>query len=352
MKRLPYASSGFTAVELLITLFVAAAFLIAGYQLFNVVIQDGGETRAESRAGNVAYEYLRRYTDSATNPCAPSSPLTDSSISVDGLTDVTLSVMITCPQADAPSLSKVEAMISYNTPQKTLNYATYVDKSSGAEPVVEVTNGLVGWWKMNGNANSEVGTVNGTPFNVTPTAGQNGQANGAYSFNGTNSYIQVPAGFADFTNGVSVSVWIKPAATANANGNHRIIHFGSTLSSNNDSFMLYDLAITSTLGFGTYSGATGYTVTATSMLVNNAWNHYVATQVGSSAVLYKNGVQVATGTGGTLPNLTRNYNFIGAFSTAYLNNSYTFNGALDDLRIYNRAVTGSEVLQLYNWGAK
>ena len=65
--------SGFTAVELLITLFVAAAFIVAGYQLFNIVMKDGGETRAESRAGNVAYDYLRRYTDAATNPCTPST---------------------------------------------------------------------------------------------------------------------------------------------------------------------------------------------------------------------------------------------------------------------------------------
>ena len=32
------SNAGFTAVELLITLFVAAAFIIAGYQLFNIVI--------------------------------------------------------------------------------------------------------------------------------------------------------------------------------------------------------------------------------------------------------------------------------------------------------------------------
>jgi len=35
--------AGFSAVELLITLFVAAAFLVAGYSLYNVVIKDGGE---------------------------------------------------------------------------------------------------------------------------------------------------------------------------------------------------------------------------------------------------------------------------------------------------------------------
>ena len=63
------AQNGFTVVELLITLFIAAAFLVSGYQLFNLIIKDGGQTRAESRASNVAYDYLRKYSSSAVFPC-------------------------------------------------------------------------------------------------------------------------------------------------------------------------------------------------------------------------------------------------------------------------------------------
>ena len=40
-----FSTAGFTAVELLVTLFVAAAFLLAGYQLFNFVIRDGSKNR-------------------------------------------------------------------------------------------------------------------------------------------------------------------------------------------------------------------------------------------------------------------------------------------------------------------
>jgi len=68
MIRRQRQDSGFTAVELLITLFVAAAFLIAAYQLFNLVVKDGGSTRAESRAANVAYDYLRQYAASSPAP--------------------------------------------------------------------------------------------------------------------------------------------------------------------------------------------------------------------------------------------------------------------------------------------
>lgn len=123
--------AGFSVVELLITLFVAAAFFIAGYQLYSLIIKDGGQTRAEAKASNVAYDYLRRYAATAVSPCAASTPLNNQSISVSGLSSVTITITISCPYAgssgvnDATSVSKIEATIKFNTPQKTVRYATY-----------------------------------------------------------------------------------------------------------------------------------------------------------------------------------------------------------------------------------
>lgn len=120
--------SGFTAVELLITLFVAAAFLIAAYQLFNVVIKDGGQARAESRAANVAYDYLRRYSPQAVNPCVASTPVTDSPITIDGLSNTSISVAISCPSGlTVTGLSKIEVTITYNNPQQTLKFSTFTN---------------------------------------------------------------------------------------------------------------------------------------------------------------------------------------------------------------------------------
>lgn len=120
--------SGFSAVELLITLFVAAAFLVAGYSLYNVVIKDGGETRAQSRASNVAYDYMRQYSASAAFPCVGSTPLNAAPISVSGLSSVTVTVVITCPQPSLTSLSTVTVTVAYNNPVKTVVYSTYVKR--------------------------------------------------------------------------------------------------------------------------------------------------------------------------------------------------------------------------------
>lgn len=119
-------SNGFSAVELLITLFIAAAFLISGYQLYAVVIKDGGEARMQSSASNVATDYLQRYKSSATNPCTVQTPLTDSAIAVTGLSGVSVSVAISCPYTATTSVSKILVTTKYGTPQKTISNSTYV----------------------------------------------------------------------------------------------------------------------------------------------------------------------------------------------------------------------------------
>jgi len=119
--------AGFTAVELLITLFVAAAFLVSGYQLYNLIIKDGGQARAQARASNVAYDYMRRYSSSATNPCLISTPVDNVGITVTGLSAVTITVAVTCPYTATTSLSRVDVTVLYNNPQQTVEYTTYVN---------------------------------------------------------------------------------------------------------------------------------------------------------------------------------------------------------------------------------
>lgn len=135
-------SKGFSAVELLITLFIAAAFLICGYQLYDLIIKDSGETRTQARASNLAYDYLQQYKLKAENPCNESIaglPNDQEVPDVDKLSNVRLTVAITCPYDNVPAgetptpvttLSKVSVTITYGTGinAKTVNTATYVTK--------------------------------------------------------------------------------------------------------------------------------------------------------------------------------------------------------------------------------
>lgn len=124
-------SKGFSAVELLITLFVASAFLISGYQLYGVVIKDGGDARKQSIASNAAADYLLQYKTSAyiQNPCSVATAYTGSP-AITGLTAVTVTVSVTCPYNSSPtpvpSISRLTASVTYGSPAQTVTVGTYV----------------------------------------------------------------------------------------------------------------------------------------------------------------------------------------------------------------------------------
>lgn len=122
---------GFSTVELLITLFVAAAFLLSGYQLYSMIIKDGGETRMQARASNAAYDYLQQYkTDShITNNCTTTSAtvLFNGPITVTGLSNPNLKVTMSCPFTTTPTITKLEVKLEYGN-GKSVTQATYVKK--------------------------------------------------------------------------------------------------------------------------------------------------------------------------------------------------------------------------------
>ena len=119
-------TEGFSAVELLITLFIAAAFLGTGYQLYTVIIKDGGEARAQARASNIAYDNLRRYSPQATNPCSPVTPTPTATIPANsGLANASITVSMTCPYVNV-AVTKVQVSVKYGSPQKEVVHAIYV----------------------------------------------------------------------------------------------------------------------------------------------------------------------------------------------------------------------------------
>ncbi len=341
MIRSRNTQPGFTAVELLVTLFVAAMFIVGGYQLFNVVIKDGGDTRSESRAANVAYDYLRRYSDSATNPCTPISPIANQPITVAQLTNVRISVDITCPQVDAPTLSKVETLVSYGSPVTTLRYATYVDKSKGASPSVDVTDGLVARYLLNGNGKAQVGGPDAQVVGAAPTTNKAGVANTAYSFNAAiqYQYLEVNSTFGLSNTNATITMWVYQASTS-ASGQYVKVGgiggpgFGIGIGSGN-----YD---------NTNPGAKiivlfeGIRWIDTGVNLGTGW-HFIALRLDGAGTpsVYRDTAIVGTFAGAVSqePSPT-SYTRIGGYGGRFVT------GSIDDVRFYNRALTVSELNQI------
>lgn len=125
MKR----QAGFSAVELLITLFIAAIFIATGFQLYTVVIKNGSETNQRAIASGVAYENLRRYAAQATNPCTPLTPSPTPSIPAGTLPSQSITVTFDCPYGISGSgglVTRLTVSVKYATPQQEVVHAIFI----------------------------------------------------------------------------------------------------------------------------------------------------------------------------------------------------------------------------------
>jgi type II secretory pathway pseudopilin PulG len=127
VKNTQRSDDGFSTIELLISLFIAAAFIATGFQLFTVVIQDGNEARLRSRASNVAHENLRKYAGSVTTVCS-SRPSTATPAAPSDLPQASITVAFSCPYGDDSKTTRIEATVTYGTPQQTVKENLDVSK--------------------------------------------------------------------------------------------------------------------------------------------------------------------------------------------------------------------------------
>ena len=213
--------------------------------------------------------------------------------------------------------------------------------------------GLVGWWPFNGNANDESGNANhGTVNGATLSNDRNGKANSAFSFNGIGNYIDVKNSqtIANVPN-LSISTWIK-IAEPKVNINSGIVtkwYYSYSVVCNNSNFDSYTMLIYESNYIGSTNRNTiaGNNVNAKSVNEDNKWHHLVYTHDQSiGGKFFIDGKLISSQiTKGSICPSTNNLLF-GADNKQ--GKIYRFlKGFLDDIAIYNRALTDQEVKQLY-----
>lgn len=128
------AEQGFTVVELMITLFIAAAFIFTGYRLYGMVMQRTNEARHLSEASNIAYKELRRhstYDNSVSSNCAVPTKLPTSSLSAlpPSLPAPAHIEVVRCQFAlGSRRMMKIDATVTYGNPQRKVVHATIVSQ--------------------------------------------------------------------------------------------------------------------------------------------------------------------------------------------------------------------------------
>jgi Concanavalin A-like lectin/glucanases superfamily len=227
---------------------------------------------------------------------------------------------------------------AYATNSKGTSYGNEISFTTTA---VDLTTGLVAYYPFNGNANDESGNGNhGTVNGAVLDLDRNGLNNSSYFFNSNN--ISVPhknnLGF-NSSSPFSVSIWAF--RTGNENCMHLIGKRVPGTSQFNWQiafdriFSMVDLSFT-----GGSNGIIG--VTSNTICPINQWINVIGTYENGYWKLFINGLEVASTYNLNVPFDSDTPLTIGSSG----NLSFPFIGKLDDIRIYNRALTQSEITYL------
>ena len=210
------------------------------------------------------------------------------------------------------------------------------------------TNGLVGCYSFDGNANDYSGNSNnGTPNAVTNAVGHLGNANSAYYFNGTSSYVDIPNfGTMVPQNELSICFWAKIDANASNNSNTAFM-----LSPDDESDRLVGCVYyegNDIWDYGNMSGGSGRSIVSAGTF-SSSWNYFVFEVSESSNIkkVYENGTAIINTTfTDSLVNRAKTLRIGGRIDQT--SGSIRLHGDMDELRIYDRALTANEVTALYN----
>jgi hypothetical protein len=196
--------------------------------------------------------------------------------------------------------------------------------------------GLISWWRGEGNTSDSIGINNGViSGNATYGAGRVGQG---FAFDGSGDGVVVGNPAALRLQNFTIETWVRRASTSTVSfgvfGNGVIFGYGQS-------------------GYGLYLSPAGQpalskvnvdSVTSSQSITDTNFHHLAVTKSGSSVVFYIDGT--AYPAAAYDPGFT--FGTVAAIGARGDNLDNSFLGTIDDLAIYNRALSASEVLAIYN----
>ncbi|QGA80324.1 LamG domain-containing protein [Candidatus Nanohalobium constans] len=197
---------------------------------------------------------------------------------------------------------------------------------------------LVGYWPLDGDTRDYSGNGNhGTNNGATVTSGL-GQS--AYSFDGTSSYI---SGSGSFTfDNLTFSAWVRYDSDASGGSGSLGNAVISSQSPTFQSSLYADMDSNEQLFYVYPDNASSSTIVSTS-ISKGKWLFVTGVVRGSNVVLYINGIEKGSNTLDTDGSISWGDPFIGRG-----NSSEYLDGKIQDVRIFNRALTEEEIKTLYN----
>jgi len=212
----------------------------------------------------------------------------------------------------------------------------------------DVLDGIIAWWKMNDNTasttviNSWANRTNGVATRNTSLISTNGVSSTALLFNGVSDYISVNS-YSELSGmtEITVSFWAKLEVTT---GDRVLVH-KDDITIQRSYMLFYDGSLIKGYFFGP-AGDTFFQSTYNLDDIN--WHHVCFTFAGSTKTvkIYIDSVSLSVTKNTNLAssiNSTTSKLFLGS----YKDGLYSTKGVMDDVRIYNRAISSNEVNTIY-----
>lgn len=206
---------------------------------------------------------------------------------------------------------------------------------------VGITDGLVQWYPLNGDANDYSGSGNhGTVYGPIVTSGLNGKLQ--YSFDGTDDYIHSQScPLQSLTGDFSITIWIYCTnVTTDASWQRRICFMNDSSSSK------FDLSMYEQGGITININGDPYRTPETSLI--NQWHFINFTKESTTYKIYIDGEDQTLSNSGINLNSVYSGLVIGIQYSSYFRAA--FQGNIQDVRIYDRQLTQQEIKILYDLG--
>jgi hypothetical protein len=241
-----------------------------------------------------------------------------------------VSVVLANPAADSDGDGFTDA----------LEFALGTNFESNASQPSSIYSGLRAWWKFDETSGTLADDTTGRLQDGTVNGGATwgtGYHAGGLTFDGVNDGVLVGTsaaltGTTDFT----LSAWVKVAP--GSSGGAIVQQRDATSLGYNGEYML-SVKSNGTIEFFIHRDGFQFNITSTDTVNDGQWHRVSATRSGTAGTIYIDGNSVATGSG-----VLKSLASLGvAIGYDYRDSINYFNGSMDDVRIYSRALSASEI---------
>ncbi|MFA5870722.1 MAG: LamG-like jellyroll fold domain-containing protein [Candidatus Paceibacterota bacterium] len=364
---------GFTMIELMVVLAISVTISIASFVAFSNVsssksvkntLDEMEALTTAARKKSISQETGARWGVRVENTDSSKRIVMFSGISYASGTpsnfySMKRNVVLTNPVASTTYDAIFDPITGFLSEKKVFTVATLKKDGIIGDLIVNTIGavtqrydyGLVGYWHFDEGMGTttydasgigNIGTLTNSP---TWQTSANCKAGVCLDFNGTTNYVSVGnKNEHTLSTRGSVSIWIYIPSTWGGSTYPNVVSKGASAGWDTDGWSLYVFNPNSDgrIGVGQRSGTSVANISFLNTL-KDEWVHIVGTWDGSQIKIYENGVLKGTTTQSFSLPVTTTSLFIGKDQ-----NSQYFDGKIDEVRIYNRALSVTEILAMYN----